>query len=285
MTQPQSIPREEPAAVLSERQQAALQLGEEREQLWKDRKLGHEWVKWDGQVNMQTAYLNESPRLILLALTALAALYYWIPAALVAGTAAYVAGVIEIPALGWAAGAASLIVALGPTLLLAGLWLSWLTGAPLVPFERLRRPLCKITIWLYPLVERWGMTRDRIGASTVALCNLLTFSRRLSPYRERLLVLVPRCMANFHKKEIIEMADERGLQVHVAATGRSAREKVMEVRPTAIVAIACQRDLVTGIRDVHGKIPVLSIQLKLPSGPCKDTFVALGDLKAAFDRF
>lgn len=284
MTQPQSIEQGEPAAVLAERH-LVESFDDERERLWTDRKLGHEWTEWDGRVNMQTAYLNETPRLILLALTALAALHYWLPAALIAGTAAYVARVIDYPALGTAVGLAALVMALAPALLLAGLWISAAAGVALVPFDRLRRPLCKITIALYPIAERMGITRDRLGASTVALCNALTFAGRLTPYRERLLVLVPRCMANFHKKEILEMARERGLQVHVAPTGRSAREKVMEVCPTAIIAIACQRDLVTGIRDVHGRIPVLSIQLKLPSGPCKDTFIALGDLKAAFDRF
>ncbi|GAB4320664.1 MAG: hypothetical protein Kow0059_15150 [Candidatus Sumerlaeia bacterium] len=273
--------QDEPLAVIPDRPADAA--AGERERLWRDRKLGHEWADWDGRVDAGVAYLDESPRLILFALGILLGLYFWLPAATVAATARYVSRIIDLPLMEQAATAAAAVFTLLPTLLWAALALSALTGLCLVPYTHLRRPLCRITIWLYPIVERIGLTRDRLGASTVALCNALTAARGLRQAGSTILVLAPRCMANFHKKEILEMAAARGLTVHVAPTGRSAREKVIEVRPGAIIAIACQRDLVTGIRDVHRQIPVLSIPLKMPHGPCKDTFIALRDLQAAFD--
>jgi hypothetical protein len=37
-----------------------------------------------------------------------------------------------------------------------------------------------------------------------------------------------------------------------------------------VVAVACERDMVTGLHDVAGKVPVLGLTMTLPAGPCKD---------------
>jgi hypothetical protein len=46
-----------------------------------------------------------------------------------------------------------------------------------------------------------------------------------------------------------------------------------------VVAVACERDMVSGLHDVAGKIPVLGLTMTLPSGPCKDASVNLGQLE------
>ena len=60
--------------------------------------------------------------------------------------------------------------------------------------------------------------------------------------------------------------------------GQLARRVIRERRPRAVVAVACERDMVSGLHDVAGKIPVLGLTMTLPSGPCKD---ALLDLEQA----
>jgi hypothetical protein len=63
--------------------------------------------------------------------------------------------------------------------------------------------------------------------------------------------------------------------VFVATRGQLARRVIRERRPRAVVAVACERDMVSGLADVADKVPVLGLTLTLPEGPCKDTRVDL----------
>jgi len=58
--------------------------------------------------------------------------------------------------------------------------------------------------------------------------------------------------------------------VFVATRGQLARRVIRERRPRAVVAVACERDMMTGLRDVAGKLPVLGLTMRLPQGPCRD---------------
>ena len=61
--------------------------------------------------------------------------------------------------------------------------------------------------------------------------------------------------------------------------GRLARRVIRERRPRAVVAVACERDMVSGLHDVAGKIPVLGLTMTLPSGPCKDAMLNMRQLE------
>ena len=54
------------------------------------------------------------------------------------------------------------------------------------------------------------------------------------------------------------MAKDYGCQFIVVTGGTLARMKVKEARPKAIVAIACERDLASGMADVF-PIPVIGV--------------------------
>src|SRR5437016_32715 len=58
-------------------------------------------------------------------------------------------------------------------------------------------------------------------------------------------------------------------------------EGLLERRPRAVVAVACERDMMTGLRDVAGKLPVLGLTMQLPNGPCRDAVLEL----AVMDRW
>jgi len=69
--------------------------------------------------------------------------------------------------------------------------------------------------------------------------------------------------------------------MYTAAGGEEARAAIKQYRPTIILAIACERDLISGIKDVAEKIPVFAIPNKRPEGPCKNTDFSLSELDEA----
>ncbi len=80
---------------------------------------------------------------------------------------------------------------------------------------------------------------------------------------------------------MVERANGRAVQIVTAAGGEEARKAIREYKPSLILAIACERDLISGIRDVAEKIPVLAIPNKRPEGPCKNTHLHLDALDDA----
>ncbi len=69
---------------------------------------------------------------------------------------------------------------------------------------------------------------------------------------------------------IIEVADQRELSLFVATGGTIARRIVGDTMPDAIIAVACERDLSSGIVDTF-PIPVIGIINERPAGPCINT--------------
>ena len=69
------------------------------------------------------------------------------------------------------------------------------------------------------------------------------------------------------------------------APGRSGRrtEKV-KTRPRMIIAVACERDLTSGIQDSY-PLPVFGILNQRPCGPCLDTLVSLAAVEGAVRLF
>jgi len=85
-------------------------------------------------------------------------------------------------------------------------------------------------------------------------------------------------------KDLIEIADENKLNLFVATGGTIARKIVSEVKPEAIIAVACERDLSHGLVDTY-PIPVLGISNKRPFGPCLNTQVDLQEVREAINFF
>ncbi len=85
-------------------------------------------------------------------------------------------------------------------------------------------------------------------------------------------------------KDLIDLADDYGLTLFVATGGTLARRIVKDARPEAIVAVACERDLSSGIVDTY-PMPVLAIPNERPFGPCFNTRVDLDKVKEAIKTF
>lgn len=85
-------------------------------------------------------------------------------------------------------------------------------------------------------------------------------------------------------RDIIGLSEENNLELFVATGGTVARKVVKDVRPEAIVAVACERDLSSGLVDTY-PLPVLGISNERPYGPCLNTQVNLAEIREAITFF
>jgi hypothetical protein len=79
------------------------------------------------------------------------------------------------------------------------------------------------------------------------------------------------------------MADQYGVKLLVVSGGTLARRFIKEYSPKAVVAIACERDLTSGIQDTP--LPVLGVLNIRPNGPCFNTCVDLEEVTSALEYF
>lgn len=78
--------------------------------------------------------------------------------------------------------------------------------------------------------------------------------------------------------DLLHIKERYGIDLAVATGGTIARRIVVETRPDLIVAVACERDLVSGIQDTL-PLPVYGIFNERPNGPCVDTRVPLDEVR------
>lgn len=207
----------------------------------------------------------------------------------------------------WAPWAWGLLVAA-----LAGL-VCW-SGAGLVlnlvlkrsfPFARRFRG---VTIKLYlPLItlfgRLFGVSKEDIRLSFIKVNNELVLSEAGTYRPEEILLLMPHCLQNsrcdmrltydiFNCKRcgkcpitgVLGLHEKYGVHLAIATGGTIARRIVVQKRPRLILAVACDRDLASGIQDTY-PLPVYGVLNERPHGPCLDTRVKLPLLEASLQRF
>ncbi|MFZ5353787.1 MAG: DUF116 domain-containing protein [Bacillota bacterium] len=120
-------------------------------------------------------------------------------------------------------------------------------------------------------------------------------------HEDNILILLPHCLQNSgcnydlsksmdncmkcgscKMGEISALLAGSSLKAAVAKGGTAAREIVRLERPGIILAVACERELESGIRDV-GSIPVVGILNERPFGPCSNTTVDMEKLKKGLE--
>jgi hypothetical protein len=121
--------------------------------------------------------------------------------------------------------------------------------------------------------------RDWVENAAIKVYNGLAVRRGRKVSQGELLLLIPRCLSRVTLDGVLGIAGKYGVPVFVATRGQLARRVIRERRPRAVVAVACERDMVTGLHDVAGKIPVLGLTMTLPAGPCKDAALDLVQLE------
>lgn len=243
-----------------------------------DRRLGHEWDEWDGRPLPNGGDFG-APAWRFFAWAFLTNAAVW--------GAVFVAVFLLAPRLSelWAPLRPALLFAVAVAAALSWLWFALLLGSYYGPRLLLpesfaeRGPLLMLMQGTSRLA-RWFGVRDWVEHAAVEVYNGLALRRRWKVGRGDLLALVPRCLAKGALEGVLEVAGRYGIPVFVATRGQLARRVIRERRPRAVVAVACERDMLTGLHDVAGKIPVLGLTMRLPAGPCKDATIDIGKFES-----
>ncbi|NQT25924.1 DUF116 domain-containing protein [candidate division KSB1 bacterium] len=142
---------------------------------------------------------------------------------------------------------------------------------------------------LLPTIQRMGrrlgIAPDRISHSFVRVSNALITLAAKPIKPNQLMILLPRCLQKTLRETIVTNAKRCQILVYTVPGGELARKLIKENCPKAIIGVACERDLFSGIRDIIRHVPVIGIPNKRPEGPCKNTSIDLKDLDQAVRTF
>jgi hypothetical protein len=185
-----------------------------------------------------------------------------------------------------------------------GLVLNIVSGKTLPLFQRMRGLTIKLFLPFMTLLGRsLGLSKERIRSSFIKVNNELVRSegKRFAP--SQMLLLMPHCLQRSTCKVrltynvynckrcgkcpiagLLDLSDAYGIHLAIATGGTIARRIVVQKRPRLILAVACERDLSSGIQDTY-PLPVYGVLNERPHGPCLDTQVAIPNLETAIRNF
>jgi hypothetical protein len=148
-----------------------------------------------------------------------------------------------------------------------------------------------------------GISPEKVRRSFITANNDMVGSAEARVEPDRILILLPHCLqraaCDFRLSHdvdncrrcglcpmggLLDLRDRYGVHLAVATGGTIARRIVVEKRPRFIIAVACERDLSSGIQDTY-PLPVFGVLNERPNGPCFDTRVSLAMVEAALRRF
>lgn len=175
---------------------------------------------------------------------------------------------------------------------------------PYLPF--LRRETYELINCLFPFAVRigklFGIGRRQLEGSFIATSNVMFNRMGIRVPAEKLLVVTPHCLQlatcphkitrdpNNCKRcggcdigALVTLANEMGFTFFVATGGTLARQVVYKTRPKAVLAIACERDLMSGIQDVY-PLPAVGVLNIRPNGPCYNTHVDIDEVKKELEK-
>jgi len=137
----------------------------------------------------------------------------------------------------------------------------------------------------------------------IRLNNWLTRRKKFDLEPSQVLLLCPRCLqksdcvqkivkdpflcrqcGECDVASLVKLALDRGVQLAFVTGGARALELLRRKDVRAVVAAACELELVSGLLR-SGRKPVLAIAIRRPHGPCQDTRVALAEVEQALDYF
>lgn len=147
---------------------------------------------------------------------------------------------------------------------------------------RMIRMVIPVALWVGKTL---GVSVDKIGNSFVKVHNSITNSIYNNRLSKDLLILVPRCIKKEMLLKLKDLEQRYELEMRTVGGGTAALKLIREKRPSSIIGIACERDLLHGIKDLSIRIPVIGIPNERPEGPCKNTMIDLEQLELAVRLF
>ncbi|MCF7793457.1 MAG: DUF116 domain-containing protein [Candidatus Cloacimonetes bacterium] len=158
--------------------------------------------------------------------------------------------------------------------------------------------LYPVTIFVASIL---GISKEKIRESYVHVNNsfIRSLKKKLKP--SDILLLLPHCLQNsdclirltydIHKcekcgkcdiKDLCEIIYKHKIKAAIATGGSLARKIIIENKPKFIIAVACDRDLVDGMREVF-PIPIFGVLNQRPEGPCINTKVDTKKIDSALN--
>ena len=160
---------------------------------------------------------------------------------------------------------------------------------------------------LFPLMRLAGIVlripKSKVRLAFIRLNNDLAKVSQTRCKPEELLILLPHCIQKSscphrltHNIQactrcgactvgpLLELADRYGVEVVIVPGGTVARQMVRDKRPKCLIAVACHRDLTSGVRDVAA-LPVYGVVNQRPFGPCINTSVDVAQIEKAIRMF
>ncbi len=160
---------------------------------------------------------------------------------------------------------------------------------------------------LYPIIvgigKPLGYDKKTIRNAYAQLNNHLILSNEYHFNGEEIMILTPHCLqkstcdlrvtqnpdlckrcGQCNVDDLVGLKEKYGVQLAIATGGTLARRKIMESKPKAIIAVACERDLISGLQDVKD-LPVLAIVNRRPEGPCVNTEMDIEQVEKGIRHF
>lgn len=178
------------------------------------------------------------------------------------------------------------------------------TGKMLPGVQSVRHITTRLFFPLMELLAKLvGIDRGKVRLSFVKVNNELVLAARPRVKPSELLLLLPHCVQRSvcpyrlvhhvdHCRrcgacpvgDLLNLRDKYGILLAIATGGTIARRIVVRSKPRCIIAVACERDLTSGIQDSY-PLPVFGVLNQRPCGPCIDTRVPLAAVEDAVRIF
>ena len=148
-----------------------------------------------------------------------------------------------------------------------------------------------------------GLSKEKVRASFIRVNNEMVRAEGRYYKQEEILLLLPHCLQNSHCKyrltydiynckrcgncpiaDLLSLSEKYGIHIAIATGGTIARRIVVQTKPKLILAVACERDLSSGIQDTY-PLSVYGVLNERPYGPCLDTRVSLEQVECALNHF
>jgi hypothetical protein len=197
-------------------------------------------------------------------------------------------------------GAIVVLMAVGVAILV----LTIVLGRDIIFSQKMRGVVVKVLFPLMTVVGKlFGISKQAIQQSFVSINNQLVLAQRPAVAPDKMLLLMPHCLQNYDCKvkitgnvenckrcgkcpikDLVEISHEYNVKLCVATGGTIARRIVVTHRPKIIIAVACERDLTSGIQDSY-PLPVYGVLNRRPHGPCFNTQVDMDKVRQAMGFF
>lgn len=166
------------------------------------------------------------------------------------------------------------------------------------------RPNFFLTSVLTPpafMIARIFVSKDVFHRSFITYNNKVIKAKKHKFRPEEILILLPRCIQNSDCKQgvvkdisncsscgscdvsaINKLLKETGIKGAVVTGGSQARELLKTLKPRAVIAVACERELISGIFDSNTKF-VYGLLNERPNGPCFNTKADMSEVERVIE--